>query len=53
MQLLEKDPEKRPASAADVLKALESIDLGKVQEGYDSSVTEGLNQGIVFSLLLS
>jgi len=32
MQLLEKDPEKRPTSAADVVKALESIDLGKVAE---------------------
>jgi hypothetical protein len=30
MQLLEKDPEKRPASAADVLKALDTIDLGEV-----------------------
>ena len=32
LQLLEKDPEKRPASAADVLKALESIEQGKVAE---------------------
>jgi len=31
LQLLEKDPEKRPASAGDVLKALESIEAGKVQ----------------------
>lgn len=30
MQLLEKDPGKRPGSAADVLKVLESIDLSKV-----------------------
>jgi serine/threonine-protein kinase len=28
MQLLEKDPEKRPASATDVLKALETIEAG-------------------------
>jgi len=32
LQLLEKDPEKRPASAADVLKALESIEQGKIVE---------------------
>ncbi|HEY33077.1 MAG TPA: protein kinase [Dehalococcoidia bacterium] len=32
LQLLEKDPEKRPASAADVLKILESIEQGKVTE---------------------
>ncbi|HEY31751.1 MAG TPA: protein kinase [Dehalococcoidia bacterium] len=32
LQLLEKDPEKRPASAADVLKALESIEQGKITE---------------------
>ena len=32
LQLLEKDPEKRPASATDVLKALESIERGKVTE---------------------
>ena len=32
LQLLEKDPEKRPDSAADVLKALESIEQGKVTE---------------------
>ncbi|HEY91003.1 MAG TPA: protein kinase [Dehalococcoidia bacterium] len=30
MQLLEKDPEKRPASAADVLKILETIDLQNI-----------------------
>jgi len=30
MQLLEKDPAKRPASAADVLKVLDSIDLNQV-----------------------
>jgi tetratricopeptide (TPR) repeat protein len=29
LQLLEKDPTKRPASASDVLQALESIDAGK------------------------
>jgi len=32
LQLLEKDPQKRPASAADVLKVLESIEAGKVSE---------------------
>ena len=29
MRLLEKDPEKRPASATEVLKALETIEAGK------------------------
>ncbi len=32
LQLLEKDPSKRPSSAADVLQALESIDAGKVNK---------------------
>jgi tetratricopeptide (TPR) repeat protein/archaellum biogenesis ATPase FlaH len=32
LQLLEKDPAKRPSSAADVLQALESIDAGKVSK---------------------
>jgi tetratricopeptide (TPR) repeat protein/predicted Ser/Thr protein kinase len=32
LQLLEKDPDKRPSSAADVLQALESIDAGKVSK---------------------
>jgi hypothetical protein len=32
LQLLEKDPAKRPSSASDVLKALESIDAGKVSK---------------------
>ena len=32
MQLLEKDPEKRPQSAAVVLQALESIEAGKVKK---------------------
>ena len=32
MQLLEKDPQKRPGSAADVLQVLESIEAGKVAE---------------------
>jgi len=32
LQLLEKDPEKRPSSAADVLQALESIEAGKVSK---------------------
>jgi tetratricopeptide (TPR) repeat protein len=32
LQLLEKDPGKRPASAADVLQALESIDAGKLSK---------------------
>ena len=32
LQLLEKDPEKRPDSAGDVLKTLESIEQGKVEK---------------------
>jgi len=32
LQLLEKDPEKRPSSAGYVLKALESIEAGKVEK---------------------
>ena len=32
MQLLEKDPQRRPASAADVLQVLESIEAGKAAE---------------------
>ena len=32
IRLLEKDPQKRPASAADVLKALKSIKTGEIQE---------------------
>ena len=32
LQLLEKDPDKRPASAGDVLKALESIEAGKIEK---------------------
>jgi len=32
MQLLEKEPEKRPSSATDVLKALEAIEQGEVTE---------------------
>jgi len=32
MQLLEKDPEKRPASASNVLQVMESIEAGKVSE---------------------
>ncbi|HEY41971.1 MAG TPA: protein kinase [Dehalococcoidia bacterium] len=32
LQLLEKDPDKRPDSAGDILKALESIEQGKVTE---------------------
>jgi tetratricopeptide (TPR) repeat protein len=32
LQLLEKDPQKRPSSASDVLQALESIDAGKVSK---------------------
>jgi tetratricopeptide (TPR) repeat protein len=31
MRLLEKDPQKRPASAAEVLKALEAIEAGKAE----------------------
>jgi tetratricopeptide (TPR) repeat protein len=32
LQLLEKDPQRRPASAADVYQALESIEAGKVEK---------------------
>lgn len=32
LQLLEKDPQRRPASAADVYQALESIEAGKVKK---------------------
>jgi tetratricopeptide (TPR) repeat protein len=32
LQLLEKDPQRRPASAADVYQALQSIEAGKVKE---------------------
>jgi tetratricopeptide (TPR) repeat protein len=32
MRLLEKDPQKRPASASDVLKALEAIEAGKAEK---------------------
>ena len=32
LQLLEKDPAKRPSSATDVLQALESIDAGKISK---------------------
>ena len=32
LKLLEKDPQKRPASAAEVLKTLESIEAGKAQK---------------------
>jgi tetratricopeptide (TPR) repeat protein len=32
MRLLEKDPQKRPASAAEVLKMLEAIEAGKAEE---------------------
>jgi tetratricopeptide (TPR) repeat protein len=37
MQLLEKDPDKRPASAADVLQALESIDAVKSEPAKEAS----------------
>jgi len=43
LQLLEKDPSKRPSSAADVLQALESIDAGKVSKELSkeaSTITE-------------
>ncbi|HEY33511.1 MAG TPA: protein kinase [Dehalococcoidia bacterium] len=39
LQLLEKDPEKRPNSAGDVLKALESIEQGKVTESVSQVAT--------------
>jgi len=32
LRLLEKDPQKRPASAAEVLKAIEAIEAGKVEK---------------------
>ena len=51
MQLLEKDPDKRPASATVVLQALESIEAGKVKKepskdsccpGRESPVPQGV-----------
>src|SRR4030042_5381287 len=33
LKLLEKDPQKRPISAAEVLKTLETIEAGKAQKG--------------------
>jgi tetratricopeptide (TPR) repeat protein/archaellum biogenesis ATPase FlaH len=38
LQLLEKDPDKRPTSAADVLQALESIDAVKAEPTKEASV---------------
>jgi len=40
LQLLEKDPEKRPASAAVVLQALEAIEAGKVKEPSKEALPE-------------
>lgn len=37
LQLLEKDPNKRPESASAVYKALESIEAGKIKEGVTES----------------
>jgi serine/threonine protein kinase len=39
LQLLEKDPDKRPSSAADVLQALESVDTGKGEPTKEVSAT--------------
>ncbi|MDH4067998.1 MAG: protein kinase, partial [Dehalococcoidia bacterium] len=40
LQLLEKDPEKRPRSAAVVLEALEAIESGRVKEPTREALTE-------------
>jgi len=40
LQLLEKDPEKRPESAAVVLQALEAIEAGKIKEPLREAPTE-------------
>jgi tetratricopeptide (TPR) repeat protein len=40
LQLLEKDPEKRPESAAVVLQALEAIEAGKIKETSPEAPTE-------------
>jgi serine/threonine protein kinase/tetratricopeptide (TPR) repeat protein len=40
LQLLEKDPEKRPESAAVVLQALEAIEAGKIEEPLPEAPTE-------------
>jgi len=40
LQLLEKDPEKRPESAAVVLQALETIEAGKIKEPSREASTE-------------
>jgi len=40
LQLLEKDPEKRPESAAVVLQALEAIEAGKIKEPSREAPTE-------------
>jgi eukaryotic-like serine/threonine-protein kinase len=43
MQLLEKDPQKRPESATVVLQALESIGAGKVKEPSKETTSQGEN----------
>ncbi|MBN1568353.1 MAG: protein kinase [Acidobacteria bacterium] len=43
LQLLEKDPNKRPESASAVLQALESIEAGKIKEGVAESRAQAEN----------
>jgi tetratricopeptide (TPR) repeat protein/ribosomal protein L40E len=40
LQLLEKDPDKRPESATVVLQALESVEAGKIEPTKESTITE-------------
>jgi tetratricopeptide (TPR) repeat protein len=47
MRLLEKDPQKRPASATEVLKALEAIEAGKAEK-LSSQQTEALAENPLY-----
>ncbi|MEW6186301.1 MAG: protein kinase, partial [Thermodesulfobacteriota bacterium] len=47
MRLLEKDPSKRPASASEVLKALEAIETGKAEK-VSSQEAESLGENPVY-----
>ena len=40
LQLLEKDPQKRPESAAVVLQALEAVEAGEIEPTIESKITE-------------